>query len=686
MAETYVPAGVYSGGIGSWSASRVRMTKYPNAFLDYASMVVPTDVTSLWTWCSYFALTNPIVSACISRKSAYSATETIVRHESEIVREKWSHFLTEDLKLKQFHILMNMFMYTYGTAAFSVFPPFRKYFQCTKCGKRYYGKACKYRLDAHKKKFLVDCGQCGWEYAKVYDLTLPSEKGFLLRIWQPKELIRIEHGFTGRSSYFLNLATWFKNQIRLGKKSAILDTPQEIVDSVLKGMSLKLDRVFVMTEPGAQFPVSNTQRRSWPYGKLMANMKNCYKLQMCEKYEEVQIVTQMLPFRGVAPVLTGQPGTDVIMSGASGEWTDMVRGEYKKFQADPGHFAVFPVPVQPLQTQTPPSPLMPQDEINLKLDVLFAGLGFPRSLVMQDSRWSAAMPSLRLLEGDGKLNQEDLTRATMFIISEVRRYLDWPEPDRVQMRPVVSADQIQKLGTEHQMVSAGTMSRKTFHEESMGIIHEDEEKQIDREQTRLAERQMETQRMQNQEQMRIQKEQMQQQAAMGGPPQPGQEAPPGQEGAPPPQPGQPGQEAPQGDPNAPPVDAQGGQPQQLGPGESGPMDQGQQAPMESGLPAPQQFPSSGLPQQRPDSLSGSHGTNEQILGQIPPGGGVPPGLLYQAARAMKMMAPLGRAMFLRQVAMKNTEFHQALMQEITPGDAQKPLPENLPPRRAKAVI
>jgi len=41
---------------------------------------------------------------------------------------------------------------------------------------------------------------------------------------------------------------------------------------------------------------------------------------------------------------------------------------------------------------------------------------------------------------------------------------------------------------------------------------------------------------------------------------------------------------------------------------------------------------------------------------------------------------------LRQVAMKNTEFHQALMQEITPGDAQKPLPENLPPRRAKAVI
>jgi len=73
----------------------------------------------------------------------------------------------------------------------------------------------------------------------------------------------------------------------------------------------------------------------------------------------------------------------------------------------------------------------------------------------------------------------------------------------------------------------------------------------------------------------------------------------------------------------------------------------------------------------------------EILAMVPPEG-VDPGAVHKISMALKHQSPLQRAMVLQDIANKNIDMHRALMEQFNPMQPviERPLPEQLPPRRA----
>jgi len=678
--EEYRAGGVFdsSGALTQWNSGRARLANFPSPFLDYASTQIPKDVESLWKWCAYFAICNPLINAAIARKASYPVTNLVVQHTSDDVASSWENLLDRGMNVNDMRLLFNMDLFVYGRAAVSVFPPFRKYMVCKGCGKIYLAEAIKFRINPRSRSFEIACPKCDdWMAALARDLVLASPYGFTLRRWSPQELIYQRRGFLNEEFYFVKPATWFRNNVKRGNRADILSTPQTVLDAILRdeAVQIRRDRIFVKVEEGAIMPV-NTHRSAWPFGSLAAVLKDAYHLQIAYKNEEVNLVTQMIPFRAVSPAQTGNAAADVFATGAYPEWETRVKEEYAKFMQDPGYLAILPVPMQNVQTQTTPSPMLPKDPVYQRLSNVLAGIRVPQSIVVEGAPWSGAVPNLKLFEQDCKKNQKVQTDLLEFVVAEVRRVLKWPVPE-ISLGTMMSVDAIQRISAYSGLVSSGTLDRKTLHEEVLGVDHETVEKRIDEESDRARARRIEDMRAEATEQMRQQREAAAQMPQQGAPVDPN---------------------APSVDPNAPQLDANGNpiDPNAM-PMEGDPnaMAQEQMAqpmqPAQSGMPTMAnvvaQFPQREQPGMTRDRMGGSHFTVDQILDTVQPGAG--PETAGRVIQLMKYQTPRDTARLLQGIARKAPTLHQLIISQMhgggvgdgSGGTDMRPLPEQLPARR-----
>jgi len=483
------------------------------------------------------------------------------------------------------------------------------------------------------------------------------------------ELQREKKSFCGYN-YYVKLPTWVANKVRLGDPEAVAGTPQELVQAILEDRRFKLfpDRVHVMVEPEAvEPPIPSAD--GFPFGVMFGVLKDIYGLTVAKKYEEVALFTEMLQFRGLAPVATGDPASDVFLSGGVEKWRDLAKEEYQKFLGDPGYLPVFPVPMSYVQLPPGLGPLLPTDQVKLKVSNICAGLNVPEGLIFEGSSYSGANMALRLFENDAKASQEAYVAAAEFAAQELSRILGIQDPDNISARPFLTADAIQQLGAYSQMASAGQIPRSLLHEEALGYDHDDLERQLDEENDRAVQRQIRNMRMQKEAEFKLQQEFPQ--------PPMGPQAPGLQEQA---------MELP-----AEQQFDEFGQPVEMG-----------GAPAGFPEPLPPPGPETGLPTSSPRPAPVPTPTGLPGLSQVSPGGvvspdglitqvepeGVNPQLVFSLAQALRSQVPLARSMYLRQIAERNQRMYDAVLKEFSPisESAAKPLPEQLPPRRLDKVV
>ncbi len=660
--KSFESGGVFNPGLTSqWSQNVGSLARYPAPFFDYASTQIPKTVEGMWYWCSYYAICNPYVSAALARKASYPVTDLVVQHNSDQVAEAWDTLLDDSLAIDNVRLTFNMDLYTYGRAAISVFPPFRKFFICTKCQRRYSADAIRYSIDPVKKSFRVHCPTCQVQSAQVVDIVLPSDNGFSIRRWAPKELVCKKLGFLDKKMYLVTPSKRIVNQIKRGVRSAINNTPQEIVEAILRGrpIGIREDRIFVRTEDGTSLPFDDETDTIWPFGSLAATLKECYHLQIAYKNEEVNLVTQMIPFKAVSPVEPRNPAAQLFSQGVYGEWEALVKREYEKFQADPGYLSVLPVPMQSVQTQTSPSPMLPSDPMYQRIGSVLTGIRVPQSLVVEGAPWSGAVPNLKLFEKDAKGNQNTQNDLVRFVVREANRLLRWPIPE-TSLGTLMSVDAIQKVSVYSGLVQAGNLDRQTFHETVLGEDHKRIEARLEEEQERRIGQQIKDERRMADERARqliennkIQSEsQQQQQAAAASPVDPGAEVPvEGQEGEVPPQ-GVPGPES------VPTVPT-------------------------SGLPTTAQLSATSENQPMSDGvtqgLTGSYLTVDSIMSSLPPNPG--PDAAQKIVEVLPYQSPADRSMLLAEIARKYPELSRMVTSTLS-GGADRDLPDLLPPRRS----
>jgi hypothetical protein len=589
---------------------------------------------------------NGVLNAGVAKKVLYPITHHVVKDKSKRIVGAWTDILG-NIGLTKLRVWFNADLYVFGRGAFSIFPRFRKYMACESCSRIYLAEAIQYAVDATERKFYVDCPACGERRpARAFDMFFKSPTGFIVKRWGPDEFSCRNHPFTGEPEYYGTMSTWAKNQIKLGRPWVINRTPQVMVDAVLRGMSVRLDpdRVFMRSEPMAVPPVDPT-RSALPLGTIAVALKNIYRYAMLMKMEEVSIVTQMIPFRGVTPRMTGRPGSDVVLSGATSEWAEMVRTEYRRFMNDPAYLAVFPVPIDPVQPQIPINAMVPSEGAQAKLAEILASIRVPAGLILENTPYSGMTTTLKEFERDARANMDMHVELIDFVVKEVDHILNLGAPEDIGLRPLPAIDSAQKIGSYSGMAANGQVSRHTLHEDILGVSHEQEEARLDEEDKRLTERMANRQRrlaLVQQELAPQPQAPVQQEAESPAPPEEG--GPPAGEEAPPAQSGMPGM-------------------QDVVPLGSAPLGKGV------------------------DDLSGSYGGPAEIMALVPPSG-VDPQAIFQVSERMKRLTPFDRSALIMQIAGVNPQFQQALLQSAnpTPASDQLPLPEQRPPRRRGGLV
>ena len=619
--------------MAAWDKSRLQLIKPPSPFLDYASTIIPTDLVDVWRWCAYFAIFCPPINAAITRKSLYSVTDFTLRGGiNKEEAESWTDLLTDTLKIQENRIVANLDTYVYGHVAISVLPPFKKYMVCSGCNKPYLAKISKFKVDAYSKSFKVHCKKCGgWRTAAVYDWYVKDPSGIRIKKWDPFEVTVRKTGLGGVPIYEVDFSTKFRNDIKMGKRDAFVDTPQEIVDVILNDRKFRVNnnRIFVIEEaaltPSSYSPnIQTSEGWSWP--TLAAALPDAFHLKVALKGEEALLMTQLIPFRMISPA-SGSDSQMLIGAGAAPAWLDKVKEMVEAWEQDPASIARSPIPAQLLQFGDPARIMLPDTAIRLIMERILMATRTPPEFIWGGQSWSGAAHTMRALENEFAGVNREHTRMMRFIIKECASILDWRQPDDIYIHPVMSSDEVQKISILSSIAAQGGIPYKILHERlgmNSDAVWEDmleEQKTRSRQQAEM-----------NRFNLRI---------GLTPPPMPA-----GAPGAPPPQ-------------EAPPEGA---------PSEAPPPEE--------------------VPQEEPpvDTLSGAYDTMEELVAQVPPEG-VDPMVLNKIVNAMRTESPMRRATFLQQIAQVNFEMHRAIMAAMNPMSQQtdRPLPEQLPPRRDGAV-
>lgn len=608
-------------------------TFYPSPFFDIAQNYIPRSVKDTFDWCQFYQLTNPLISNVTNKMATYAITDLVYDDANEGLVEQYRDLFEKQFRLRTFLVEVNLDRFTYGNSFVSVAFPFLKMLQCPHCGVAKPAEKVKYQFRGFK--FIIECQECGNSGPAVArDEPVKNRVKIQLIRWNPKNISLKHNELTGETRYFYSMPRQLKNEIMLGKREVLQQTPQAFIDALATGKAISLDssRLFHARRPSvSRDPYDN----GWGAPMLLPVLKDVFFLQVLRKAQEAVAMEHIVPMRTMFPQITAD-GNNPYAHINLKDWQKEVEGQIKTWRQDNNHIPVMPVPIGTQTIGGQGKGMLLFQELRAISDMIIAGMGVPTGFVYGEAMYSGANVNLRALENEFLGNRQDMLRLVEFIRDRVTTFLDIPSI-RLRFKPFKMADDMQRTQLMMNLAQSGFVSRRTMlqsidHDYTTEMeIMESERKDLQKIQKEQAIAQAETQgqAMLISSKYQLTAQQAQQEAMQQMQP----AVPPGAEGAPP-----------EGGP------PQGGPPPQ-GPPPQGPPPQGEQAP-------------SGPPQgkQMVDLFAEAKGLSSQL----------------------KKMDEVGRYQALARIKEQNPDLYMLVNQALAGGGGKgrplQPLPEKLPPR------
>lgn len=623
---------------------------YPSPFFDVAHTYMPDTIKTMFRWCRYYYLTNPVIAAVVNKMAEYPVTDIIIESENSGMSDHWEEFLEDVIRLRSFLVDMGLYFMCYGNAMVSISFPFVKFLQCGGCNARHPARDVQYRF--HGYRFHMHCPSCGHQgEAKVKDVSIRSPRQIKLILWNPEDITVVHNDITGEDTYFYEVPRQLKNDIQLGKPHIIQNMPQLIIDAVRRQRAVKLspDNIYHSRRPSILTGVKDS---GVGIPLLLPVMKDTFYLQVLKKANEQIAMERVYPLNVLFP--QGTDGLQPFQSIDLRKWRDQVQQEIARWRIDRAYIPLLPIPIGNQVIGGDGRALMLSQEIKIWSDQIIAGMGVPNEFVYGGLQWSGSNVSLRMLENHFLRYISDLRRFVRnFLIKNIAAYLDWPVVE-ARFKPFKMADDLQRKALLFQFNTAGKISDRTLLSDS--DLDPDKENEVMEMETSarmqaVSKQQLAQADIQGQAQLVMAKYQARSQTAMM----------------------QEQQQAAQGTEDTAPGEAREG--------------------MAGGVPqgAPPQLPPQ---QQAPPQQQGQQQTPPGASGGIPPTQGTPqqqpiPEIVRSMALQISQMPPESQQMALEQIAQQNPALAQAVAKELRavsggmqgPSSAGKPLPESLPPRR-----
>jgi hypothetical protein len=468
------------GNFERFSPVRSRITgtssyglSYPSPFFDVAQTYLPDTIRRLFRWCRFFYLTNPTISAVISKMAEYPLTDIVIEHENPKVVEMWEEFLEDTLKLKSFLLDLGLYYYVFGNAEVSIQYPFIKYLKCGNCGTWSSIKDVTYRFQAHR--FILNpcpnCGEVG--EATSRDIQIKSPRDIKLVMWNPEDITVTHNDITGDDSYFFRIPRVVKNDVMMGKPHVVEKMPQIVIDAVRQQKQLRLYQTnfFHLKRPSM---LTGTKDAGLGIPMLLPVLKDAFLLQVLKKANEAIALERIYPLSIIFPQ-AGSGTSDPYGTIDLRKWRDHVQAELNRWRQDRAYVPIMPLPLGHQVIGGDGRSLLTFQEMQMLNDLLIAGMQVPREFIMGGLSWSGSNVSMRMLENHFLRYMSDVTRLVRhFIVKNVATYLGWPEP-RVRFKPFKMADDLQRKALLFQYNQAQKISDATLlHDADLSPEKEDE--------------------------------------------------------------------------------------------------------------------------------------------------------------------------------------------------------------------
>jgi len=437
---------------------------YPSPFFDVAHTWLPATVKQLFKICRFYFLTNPLINATVTKLSEYPITDLVIEHQDPQVVARWKEFLYDVLNIRAFQLETGLDYHVFGNSFPSVVFPFWKMLRCRQCNHEDKASALRPHWRFVSNEFRLTCPRCGFAGdAAVRDLYLRSPNGIRLMRWSPENIdtLYTEVG-GGKSTYFYTPPKHTQNDITIGRKEVLEETPQLFLQAQKeqKAIVFAPDAVFHFKRPN----LAESVDRAWGTPLLLPVLKDTFYLQIMKKAQEAILLEHILPLR----VLFPQPGSgaaDPFTSSNLSVWKEHVSAEIVRWRLDPSYIPIMPLPIGNQTIGGDGKALLMTGEIREHSEGILAGMGVPRELVFGGLSWSGSNVSLRMLENMflrymGR--QLDMIR---WIIREVAAFMGWPIV-RVRFKPFKMADDIQRKAYNLQLFQLGLLDEATILEDS----------------------------------------------------------------------------------------------------------------------------------------------------------------------------------------------------------------------------
>ena len=427
---------------------------YPSPFFDVAHTYLPDTVKQMFQWCRYYTLTNPLIAAVVNKMAEYPITDIIIDTDNDGTKKLWTDFFEDTLQLRAFLVDIGLFYMCYGNALVSVNYPFRKFLVCRQCKKMTLAHKAQFRF--RNFKFFLECS-CGHHgESDVKDIPIRSPGEIRLILWSPEDITIRYNDLTGRSTYFYTIPRNVKNDIVMGKKSAITQTPQIFIDAVRRQKSIILnpDNIFHFRRPSI---LTGSKDKAWGVPLVLPVLKDVFYLQVLKKAQEAIALERIVPLT----VLFPQPGSgssDPYATISLSKWREQVGMEVQRWRFDRNYLPIMPLPIGSQNIGGDGRALLLGQEIRIWSEHIIAGMGVPQEFVFGGLQYSGSNVSLRMLENQLlRYVSDQLRMIKNFVVKNVAAWMDWPMVN-VRFKPFKMADDLQRRAFDFQLNQAGKLS------------------------------------------------------------------------------------------------------------------------------------------------------------------------------------------------------------------------------------
>lgn len=458
--------------------------RYPSPFFDIGHTYLPTSVKQMFRWCRYYFMTNPVINAVTYKMSEYPITPIIIDEEDSELRSKWEDIVENKLRLRPFQIETGLDYHCYGNAFITLHFPFEKYLICRNCKNKVQAKRAIYKF--RNLRYHLACPKCmTTTEALVQDHNVKNLRGIRPLRWNP-EHITVEHNdVTGESTFFFDIPVSLKNDILMGKRHVVETIPNEFVEALKSGKSLKFNH-------GEMFhlkrPTIAQKDQGWGMPLILPVLKDTYYLQILRKAQESIAQQYIVPLRVLFPQ-AGSASSDPYSTTDLGQWRKRIEAEIEKWKLDQNYIPVLPLPIGNETIGGEGKALMLHQEMRAWSEQIVAGMHVPIEFVFGGIQYSGSNVSMRMLENQFlgyRTNQLILCRD--FILGRIAAYMGWPAP-KMHFRRFRMADDLQRVALAFQMNQAQKVSDTTLLDEmDYDIVQEEKHKRAE------MDKQMENQR------------------------------------------------------------------------------------------------------------------------------------------------------------------------------------------------